>query len=142
MQLMNTFERYLAPAGRILVGAFFLLAGLSKVVDLAGTAGYIDSVGLPAASLLAILAAVFEIAMGGALIAGFKAKYAALALAGFVLLANFLFHGPGLWTEQPMQQMLFMKNLAIFGALLFMGAHAGIAATLSEPKSETPIPTL
>ena len=142
MQLMNTFERYLAPAGRIIVGVYFLLAGLDKITGLSGTAGYIESIGLPAGMALAILATMFEIATGLALITGFWAKRAALALAGFVVVVSFLFHSPGMWAENPMQQVLFMKNVAIFGSLLFVAAHAGMAATLSMPKTKDPIPTL
>ena len=98
-------ETYLEPAGRIIIGAFFILAGISKFADLSGTAGYIDSVGLPMASTVALLTALFEVAAGLALITGKYTKYAALLLAGFTLLAGILFHGPAMWSENPMQQM-------------------------------------
>ena len=142
MQIMSTFEMYLAPAGRIIVGAYFLLAGLGKVADVSGTAGYIASVGFPAASALAVLAILIEVGLGLALIVGFRAKLAALLLAGFVLFISFPFHGPQMWAENPMQQISFMKNMALMGGLIFMAAHAGIAATLAEPKSDAPTPTL
>jgi len=116
-------ETYLEPAGRIIIGTFFLLAGISKFADLTGTAGYIDSIGLPMASTVALLTALFEVAAGLALIVGKYTKYAALSLAGFTLLAAVLFHGPSTWAEAPMQQIMFMKNLAIIGGLLYMAGH-------------------
>ncbi|MFT7507262.1 MAG: putative oxidoreductase [Acidimicrobiales bacterium] len=116
-------ETYLEPAGRIVIGTFFMLAGIVKFQDIAGTAGYIDSVGLPAASILAVAVAAFEVLAGLALIIGKYTKYAALLLAGFTLVASIIFHGPDTWTEAPMQQMMFMKNIAIIGGLLFMSAH-------------------
>lgn len=122
-QLLQKCEVYFAPAGRILVGAFFVLAGISKLMDVAGTAGYIEAMGLPASTLLAVLALIVEIGAGGALIIGYKAKYAAVLLAAFVLIVSFPFHGPKMWADNPMQQILFMKNLAIMGALLFMSVH-------------------
>jgi len=118
-----TCQTYLEPAGRIILGAFFLLAGISKFTDITGTAGYIDSIGLPMASTLAIATAVFETVAGLALIAGRYTQHAALLLAGFTLLSGALFHGPGSWADSPTQQIMFMKNMAIMGGLLFMSAH-------------------
>ncbi len=143
MKILDTAAAYMAPAGRIVMGAFFVLAGVGKLMDVAGTAGYIESVGFPAGMLLAVLAIALEIGAGGALLIGFQPKLAALALAAFTLFISFPFHGPGTWAENPMQQIMFMKNIAIVGALLFMAAHAGAFAHYNQ-KSEpvTPTPTL
>lgn len=116
-------ETYLEPAGRIIIGAFFLLAGLSKLADISGTAAYIESVGLPMATVLVILTVALEVGAGLALIIGKYTKYAALLLSGFTLLAGALFHGPATWAESPTQQIMFMKNLAIIGGLLYIAGH-------------------
>ena len=116
-------ETYLEPTGRIIIGAFFLLAGVSKFTDLSGATEYISSVGLPMASALAITVAAFEVLVGLALIVGKYTKYAALLLAGFTLIASILFHSPNTWVENPVQQIMFMKNIALMGGLLFMAAH-------------------
>lgn len=148
MEMLQKCERYFTPIGRIIVGAYFLLSGLGKLMDISGTAGYIESVGLPAGMLLAVAAIVIEMGAGGALLVGYKSKYAALVLAGFVFVVSFPFHGPQLWADQPMQQVSFMKNMGLFGALLFMGAHIGSPCCLpnhkhSEPEEQqTPTPTL
>ena len=113
---------------RLLLAVLFIGAGLSKFGGLAGTAAYIGSAGLPAPSLLAPLVAGFEVLGGLALIVGWQARWAALGLAGFTVVATVLFHP--FWAvpaEQAMvQQLMFMKNLAIVGGLLLIyGFGAG-----------------
>lgn len=142
MQTMKPYERYLAPAGRILMGLFFLMAGIGKIADISGTAGYIESAGFSMGVVLATLTIIVEVGGGLMLITGFYGKYAALALAAFVLFVSFPFHGPSMWAENPMQQIMFMKNIAIAGALLFMAAHIGRAAVTPEVVAQKPTPTL
>ena len=105
---------------RILLAFMFVLSGFGKLGGLEGTAGYIASVGLPSPTLLALGAGVLEVVAGVALIIGFQARWAALALAVFTLVATFLFHA--YWAvpaeQQFMQQLMFQKNLAVVGGLL------------------------
>ncbi len=107
---------------RILLALMFILAGFSKFAGLAGTAGYIASKGLPMPAVLAFATAALEVVAGVALAVGFQARWAALALALFTLLATVLFHN--FWAmpaEQVMvQQLMFMKNLSVVGGLLFV----------------------
>ncbi len=130
-------RNYGTLVGRILIGVLFLLAGISKVAGIEGTTMYINSsTSLPAAGLVAWLAAIIEIVCGAALIVGKKASKSALVLAVFTLLASFLFHGPGLWADAPMQQTMFMKNLAIIGGLLYIAAYGpGDGWSLANKKS-------
>lgn len=125
MKIITTCERYFTPIGRIILGAFFLIAGIEKLFNLSGIVGYIDATGLPAPAILAGIGILIEVGAGGSLLIGYKTKYAALILALFTLVVSLLFHGPSLWSENPTQQMLFMKNIAIAGGLLFMAAHIG-----------------
>lgn len=120
------FRTHGTLVGRILIGGFFLLAGLNKLMGeagVAGTAGYIESVGLPVPALLAWIALLIEIIFGLALIVGKKTSKAALGLAIFVILVSFIFHGPQLWADNAAQQMSFMKNIAILGGLLYLIAY-------------------
>jgi putative oxidoreductase len=109
---------------RILLAIMFLASGISKLTGLEGTAGYIASVGLPAPQLLALGAGVLEVVAAAMLIVGWQARWAALALAAFTLVASVLFHN--FWAmpadQAFMQQLMFMKNLAIIGGLLFVFA--------------------
>ena len=106
-------------AGRVGLAAVFLLAGISKIGGYAGTQGYMEINGVP--GVLLPLVIILEIGGGLALIAGWKTRWFALALAGFCVLAALLFH---LDFGDRLQQILFMKNLAIAGGLLIL-CHAG-----------------
>ncbi|MEO5771221.1 MAG: DoxX family protein [Burkholderiaceae bacterium] len=120
---MNT-QGLSALIGRVLLALMFLMAGFSKLGGLEGTAGYIASKGLPMPQLLAIGAAVLELVGAVLLIVGWQARWAALALAAFTLLATVLFHN--FWAmpaeQQMMQQLMFLKNLAAIGGLLVVFA--------------------
>lgn len=103
----------LVLAARLLMAWIFIAAGLSKTgAGYAGTAGYMESVGLPGALLPLVI--LLEIGGGLALIAGFQTRLAALALAVFSIVSAFIFHS----AADPMQQIMFMKNLAMAGGLL------------------------
>ena len=123
---------------RILLALMFVMAGISKLTGLEGTAGYIASVGLPMAQVLALGAGVLEAAAGVMLIVGWQARWAALALAAFTVLASLLFHN--FWAmpkdQQFMQQLMFMKNLAITGGLLFVFAFGPGSLSLDARRSK------
>ena len=122
---------------RILLGLMFLLAGLSKFGNLAGTGSYIASGGLPMGSVLAVAAAALEVVASVALIVGFQARYAALALAIFTLLASVLFHN--FWAmpadKAYMQQLMFLKNMAVIGGLLFVFSFGAGPASLDARRA-------
>jgi len=109
--------------GRLFLGHIFLLAGLNKIGDgYAGTAGYMDSVGVPGGLLPLVIA--LEIIGGLMVIVGFRVKWAAYALAGFSIMAAVIFHAN---LAEQMQMILFMKNFSIAGGLLLLSVHgAGV----------------
>jgi putative oxidoreductase len=122
---MTTATPAIAPVvvvARVLLALMFILGGFSKFAGLEGTAGYIASKGLPLPGVLAFLTATLEVVGGIALAIGFQARIAALALALFTLLASILFHD--FWAvpadQAFVQQLMFMKNLAVAGGLLFV----------------------
>jgi putative oxidoreductase len=108
---------------RVLMGALFVVSGIQKFQGIDGVAGYITSAGLPAAVALAWFAAVVEVVLGAMIILGIYFRSATLFLAVFVLIISFPFHGPNAWAQDPMQQVMFLKNMAIVAGLLFMMAH-------------------
>jgi putative oxidoreductase len=130
--MLNNLQNPLALIGRILLALMFVLAGFGKITDFAGTVGYIASGGLPAPSLLAVLVIFVEVGGGLALVFGFQARWAALALAGFTLLASFSFHA--FWKlpadQQMIPQLLFMKNISVIGGLLVLAAFGAGALSL------------
>ncbi|MDH3218903.1 MAG: DoxX family protein [Gammaproteobacteria bacterium] len=112
---------------RVLLGHIFLLAGLSKLgaEAYAGTQGYMESMGVP--GILLPLVILLEIGAGIALVAGWQTRLAAIALAGFTIVAAVIFHNN---LGDQMQMILFMKNLAIAGGLLLLAVHGAGAYSL------------
>lgn len=115
---MEQLKTYSPLIARLFIGGFFLLAGVGKVADVAGTAGYIQSVGLP--GFLAWPAILFEIALGLALIVGYQTRIAALAGAAFCIFTAVLFHNN--FADQT-QMIMFLKNFSIAGAFLMFFAN-------------------
>ncbi len=122
---MSQGERMLASTGRILLSLIFIGAGLSKIADFSATAAMMAAKGLPAVPLLLTLAIALEVGGGLAVLSGAGARPAALALALFLVPATILFHG--FWAvegpEHAVQQINFMKNLAIIGGLLVLAGR-------------------
>ncbi len=131
------FSNGLNLAGRLALAALFLPAGLGKIAGFEGTVGYISSVGLPLASLAAVLAIVVEVAGGLALIAGYRVRIAALALAVFTLVASVFFHA--YWSAPAdqafVQQLMFFKNIAVVGGLLVLASQAPAGWTLDARRA-------
>jgi putative oxidoreductase len=100
---------------RILMAIIFILAGVGKFADIAGTAAYIGSVGLPAGTLLAWLSGIFELVTGLAILVGFRTGAVAWALAIFSVVAALFFHNN---LGDQMQMVMFLKNLAMAGGFL------------------------
>jgi len=108
---------------RILLSVMFIMSGLQKFTDIAGTAGYIGSVGLPAAGALAWLAAIFETLAGIAILVGFQTRIASYLMAAFCVVLGALFHSN---FADMTQMIMFMKNLTIAGGFLALSvAGAG-----------------
>lgn len=102
--------------GRIMLALMFVMAGWSKIGGYAGTQQYMASAGVP--GMLLPLVIVIELLGGLMIVVGYKTRYAALVLAGFTLVASFLFH----MAPDRMQQLLFMKNIAVVGGFLVLFA--------------------
>ncbi|MCD8517200.1 MAG: DoxX family protein [Burkholderiaceae bacterium] len=135
--MTSSTNNLLVLIGRLALAALFLPAGLSKISGFSGTVGYIESVGLPLATVGAIIAIVVEIAGGAALIAGFFTRTAAIVLAVFTLLASVFFHA--YWAvpadQAFMQQLLFYKNIAVVGGLLILAAHGAGQLSLDQKRT-------
>jgi putative oxidoreductase len=130
----------LIVTARVLLALMFILAGFSKFANLSGTAGYIASQGLPLPQVAAFGAATLEVLGGIALALGLQARWAAGALAAFTLVATVVFHA--FWAMPAEQafvnQLMFMKNLAVIGGLLlvvsFGAGPASIDARLAPRR--------
>ena len=134
--MLNSLQNPLALIGRILLALMFVLAGFTKIGGFAGTVGYMQAKGIPAASVLAVLTIVLELVGGLALVFGFYTRWAALALGLFTLLVTFIFHN--FWAQpeaqQMIQQLMFMKNISVVGGMFVLAAFGAGAFSLDAKR--------
>ena len=113
---------YMHLIGRILLALIFIISGLGKLANPAGTSGFMESMGVPGILVWPTLA--LEILGGIALVIGFQTRIAAFALAFFSIAAAVIFHHD--FADQ-MQMIMFLKNLSIAGGLLLLSASGALA---------------
>lgn len=132
-------EKYGSLVARLAVAAIFIHGGWGKLGGLDGTAAYIASKGLPAPELGALFAALLELGGGLAIALGLGTRWAALALAIFLVPATAFFHNPvGLdGAAAQMQWIHVYKNLAITGGLLAFTAF-GAGPLALEARARPP----
>ncbi len=136
---MEQIERYGPVAGRVLLALIFVFSGFGKIPGWEGTAGYMASKGLPMVSLLLTLTIAVEVLGGLAIMVGWFARPAALALIGFTVLASLIFHN--FWAvdeaARQIQMIMFMKNLSIIGGLLLVAAMGPGPVSVAARKLQT-----
>jgi len=115
---MTTLNQALELAGRVSLAAIFLLSGVGKVGQYAGTQAYMAAAGVSGQWLPLVIA--LEVGGALAIILGWRTRAAALILAGFTLLAAVLFHSA---LSEQIQMILFLKNVAIAGGFLLLFVH-------------------
>ncbi len=121
-------QALLLAAGRICLAAIYLGSGLRKIGRYSGVVDQLAAKGLPLPEVAALSAIAVEAGAAAALIVGLWTRWAALALAGFTILATLMFHnfwdfeGP----DRARQYVQFMKNLGLVGGfLVVMATGAG-----------------
>ena len=116
-------EKTFITVGRMLLGLYFLLPGISKIPTYAGTTEYMLLHNIPLASILLPITIVLQIGLGVMLIIGYRIKESALILAALTIFINIGMHD--FWNEYPNtdaghETQNFVKNLAIFAGLLVL----------------------
>jgi putative oxidoreductase len=141
--------------GRVLFAVLFIYTGATKLFGVQATADFIASkvtipallapytsqletmTGMPMPQLLAISSGCFEILAGLMIAVNFGARFFAILLIFFVLVATFYFHD--FWNQSPPDNARTLidalKNLSIVGAL-FMIAGYGRGPRGSDPAYE------
>lgn len=121
---MNATSDALSLIGRIFLTVIFLVSGFGKIGGFEGLVGQIASKGFPVPEVFAIATVVIELGAGLMLVFGWKARWAAFLLAVFTAIVSLFFHN--FWAmpeaQKMMQQIQFMKNLALIGGLLMVMA--------------------
>jgi putative oxidoreductase len=125
--------RYLPFVGRLLIGLPFAMSGFGKLAAYGPTVAKISAVGLPAPPLAFTVAVVVELGGGLLLIAGYRARVIAIALALFSLVTAALFHGN--FADQN-QMIHFLKNVMLAGGLLQIAAFGAGAISVDNRLSK------
>ena len=114
----------LAFVGRILICLIFISAAVNKLTHWDQNAQYMATKGMTNIPVLLILAMITEFVGGLSLLLGYKPRLGALLLFLFLIPATIIFHN--FWEvpspERELQTIMFFKNLAIMGGLLYIMA--------------------
>ncbi|MHB9834662.1 DoxX family protein [Paraburkholderia terrae] len=116
--------KFLPLVGRVLIGAPFVMSGLSKLAAYAATVGYIGAVGLPLPPLAFLMAVLIELGGGLLLLSGYRVRFASLVMAVFCIATAVFFHRN---LADQNQMIHFLKNVMMAGGLLqitYFGAGA------------------
>lgn len=129
--MQNLLTNLLTVVGRLALVAVFAGAAAEKIQNFQGTLGYMSTTDMPQQKLALVGAIVLLIAGSVSIALGYRAKLGAAMLILFLAAATYYFHP--FWTlsgqEAKMQQIQFMKNLSMAGAMLFiMGNGSGHAS--------------
>ena len=135
---MNTDNKYLPLAARILMAAIFVLSGINKIANPTGTIGYISAMGLPFPELGLAAAIAIEVIGGALLMVGFYTRPVALALAAFSIITGLIFHSA---IGDQNQMIHLMKNFAMAGGLLQIAAFGAGSLSLDARRNPSALRT-
>ncbi|MBI1866959.1 MAG: DoxX family protein [Methylocystis sp.] len=127
---MTALDKLAEFTGRSFLAAIFLLSGLGKIGQYAGTQAYMDSAGVPGQLLPLVIA--LEVAGALVIVVGWQTRLIALALAGFSLIAAILFHAN---FQDQITMIMFLKNIGIAGGFLLLFANGAGAWSLDARRA-------
>jgi putative oxidoreductase len=112
----------IALVGRVLLSWLFLASAWTAFTNIAGFAGYLNNLNVPAPMFAAWIAALAETAFGLALLLGIAGRLAALLGIAYVVVATLLAHRYWEYAEaqQVNQYNHFLKNGAVIGGMLLL----------------------
>jgi len=117
-----TYNPTVILVGRILLALLFVYFGYMKLMNIGGTVNYFTKWEFPMPQVAAWLAVIFELVGGIMIIVGWKTRWAAWALALYVVIAAAVAHR--FWTYEAAQVFNqtshFFKNISIIGGLLLL----------------------
>ena len=116
-------QKLLLVTGRVLLGLYFIVPGISKIVGFEQNSQYMAEHGVPLIPVLLVITIVLQVGGGGALLLGFRTQLCAFVLAGLTLVISIFMHD--FWnvydgTDQGHETQNFIKNLAIMAGLLYV----------------------
>lgn len=122
-----TVAPYLPIAGRILIGAAFLFAGLRNFKNFALLEGAMKSIGMPMPRVVLFLGLLTLTISAILILTGNFLFWGGLGLGLFVVLATVLFHPFWKFTgaERALHVNAWISNTALFGCALLLAGLVG-----------------
>jgi putative oxidoreductase len=125
-------QRAMLITGRVLLGLYFIIPGITKITGWAAMSAYMEQHGVPLIPVLLGLTTILQIGGGACLAIGFRTRLMAFLLAGLTLAISLFMHD--FWnvyegTDQGHETQNFIKNMAIMAGLLYVAGTSGKAAT-------------
>jgi putative oxidoreductase len=117
---MSVLKTTLPPLARLLMASLFIWDGVLQLRDPPGTAKYFADVHVPVPGVAVWVSIAVHLLGALALLAGFKTRWAAAALALVCLGTGFGVHLPAGDTENMIN---FYKNLVMTGGFLYVIAY-------------------
>ena len=114
--------------GRGLLGSYFLLPGIMKVMQYDGTLSLMQLKGVPFSDMLLPVTIFLQITLGLFLIVGKVVRVSALLLFGMTLLINLFIHNFWALGGDPSyahELQNFIKNLGVAAGLLVLAGRGG-----------------
>jgi len=136
---MTPYQNMCLLAGRFLLGIYFILPGISKITNFAGTSAYMAQHDVPMIPVLLVLTIIIQLGAGAAIIVGFQGRLAAFLLAGLTLVISIAMHH--FWdledgVAKTHETQNFFKNLGIMAGLLVV-AGLGTGAYSLDRRGAT-----
>ncbi len=122
---MKKIETFISPVARTFLALIFILSGLGKITSFEGYQAYMEATGV--SGMLLAPTITFELGAALAILLGWQTRIAALLLLGFSLLTAVAFHSN---LGDQIQQMMFLKNVAMAGGFLLLVQHGAGAYSL------------
>lgn len=133
--MSTILQGILSVTGRLFLITIFLMSAVgNKIPNFSGVVAYMESAGVPFAPVALGLAIVFLIVGSVTILVGYQARFGAVLLGIFLILATYYFHA--FWALEgeaaQMQMIQFMKNLGLLGAMVFVVANGPGAWSVDE----------
>ncbi|MBL1434468.1 DoxX family protein [Candidatus Wolfebacteria bacterium] len=125
----QSYELWAPVLGRVLIASLFIIAGLGKLMDFAGTVAFATAFNVPFPEVAIVIAIIIELGGGLLLLFGFWSRLVAFKIGLFLLVVTLFFHTD--FADQA-QMMQFLKNMAIIGGLLYVSVHGARKAALKK----------
>ena len=140
--MISTLQTYTGVVGRVLLGVYFLIPGISKITNFQGNADYMQEHGMIFIPFFLVLTIIVQLGGAGALIAGYRVTFTAFILAGLTLVISVVMHD--FWNieagiQQAHETQNFVKNLAIMAGLMALaGGQRTHALRVDKSNSSDP----